>query len=431
MWLPDLADADRVQALLSRHADRLGLASEVTAVQLVDVRLTHPHRPGSPSCRGWATYRVRRGGAEEVLVYLKGFPDRATSEAAWRADRAARPAGHSEHLVAEDVVVWRFPEDPRLPALPELLAPRVGPAVPAPVAALLGPGAPALTATVVRYQPEASATLRVERDEDGGEVGDDRPAVFVKHLADPVEEVAARHQALWATSAGAPPLRVAEPLGSDPRRRVLWTRGVAGGPLATAVPADALPDTAGVVGGLLAALHASGLAATGTVSVDGTVAEMRKKAAKLAAAHPPVAGTVSGLVATAARRRDAVVREGRCTLHGDFHLDQLVASAEGPVLVDLDSMVTGPAEVDLAEFLVDLALRGLPPALAGRIARGLLSAYSAAAGAVADAAALGLFADAEFLNRCYRHLRRHTPGWEHDLEQELGRYAAVAELVGR
>src|SRR3712207_1913536 len=125
MWLPDLANATWVQDVVSRHGARLGLPGEVTDVELIDVRLTHPHRPGSPLCRGWATYRVTLSDAAPVQLYLKGFPDATTSEAAWREDQAARPDGRSDHLAGDDVVAWQFPEDPSPPALPPLLPPRL------------------------------------------------------------------------------------------------------------------------------------------------------------------------------------------------------------------------------------------------------------------------------------------------------------------
>jgi aminoglycoside phosphotransferase (APT) family kinase protein len=118
-----------------------------------------------------------------------------------------------------------------------------------------------------------------------------------------------------------------------------------------------------------------------------------------------------------------------CTLHGDFHLAQLVSSARGPVLVDLDSMMHGPPEVDLAEFLVELALRGLPESVTQEVARGLLSSYSSASGIEIDAALLETCADIEFLNRCYRHLRRHSPGWQSALETALGRHAEMRSLL--
>ena len=138
---------------------------------------------------------------------------------------------------------------------------------------------------------------------------------------------------------------------------------------------------------------------------------------------------MTDLVAAATRRRRDVVRERGCTLHGDFHLDQLVSSAAGPVLVDLDSLLDGPPEVDLAEFLVDLALRDLPGAVTHEVARALLSSYTAATGAEVDAALLSVCADAEFVNRCYRHLRRHSPGWQSDLEAELARHPDVTSLL--
>jgi hypothetical protein len=58
-----------------------------------------------------------------------------------------------------------------------------------------------------------------------------------------------------------------------------------------------------------------------------------------------------------------------------------------------------------------------------------LSSYAAATGTEVDAALLEICADAEFLNRCYRHLRRHSPGWQSALETELGRHAEMRSLL--
>ena len=426
MWLPDLADAAWVHDVVSRHAEALGVDGEVASTRLVDVRLTNPHRPESSRCRGWATYVVPLHEGSSVQLYLKGYPDRATSEAAWRQDRAARPSGRSIHLAEQDLVVWRFPEDPQLPTLPDLIASPLAPhVVPAAVGAALGPPSE-LQVTVVRYQPEASATLRVEGAQAGG------PTAFAKHLgAGSVEDVAARHLALWSVTGPGEPLRVAEPLAADLVDRALWTRGVPGPTVTEAVPASELAGATVTIGALLAALHGSAIGPTPTMSVDGLLAEMRKKTAKLAHAHPAVEPIVSDLLAAATRRHSDVARGRACTLHGDFHLDQLVASADGPVLVDLDTIVQGPPEVDLAEFLVDLALRALPEGVAEEVADQLLSSYDAATGTGVDAALLAVCADAEFVNRCYRHLRRHTPGWQQELEAELSRHGDVARLLKR
>jgi hypothetical protein len=428
MWLPHLADVAWMTQHLSRHVAALGLPEPVVTVELIDARLTHPHRPESPRCRGWATYLVTSRDAAPVQLYVKGYPSGDASESAWQQDRLTRPWGRSTHLPELDLVVWRFPEDPRLAALPDLVTPRWGAGtMPAAVRDLLGATtADEPRATVVRYQPEASVTVRLDTPRSGA------PSVFAKHLADgTVADVAARHQSLWSRSVHSRGLRIAEPLAVDPVRRVLWTRGVEGRPLTESVHPDRLPAATEQLGPLLAALHASSVDTTSRISVDDLLVEARKKADKLVRAHPPISAVVTDLVATASTRRRDVARERVCTLHGDFHLDQLVASAAGPVLVDLDSMVHGPPEVDLAEFLVDLALRGLPAATTQDVARALLSSYAQATGRAIDAALLAVCADAEFVNRCYRHLRRHSPEWQSGLESELARHADLASLLLR
>lgn len=412
--------------VLSSHAGVLSMPGRVAAVQLLDARLTHPHRPESPLCRGWGTYRVTTSDASTVELYVKGFP-KGGAEAAWRQDRAARPDGRATLLPDVDLVVWQFPEDPVLTELPTLVDPRrVSGILPPVVHDALGSDRDVRT-TVVRYQPEASATLRLETGRNG------TSAVYAKLLSNgSVAEVGARHGALWSMTDSRDEtvaLRVAEPLAADPGHGVLWTRAVPGLPLASAVTTADLAETAASLGGLLAALHGSRVEVAQRVTADDLLAEARKKAAKLVRAHPPVGPTVSALVTAATQRRDDVVRELECPLHGDFHLDQLVGSPDGPVLVDLDSMVLGAPEVDLAEFLVDLALRGLPDQVCLDVARRLLASYTSAARRDLDPALLSVSADAEFLNRCYRHLRGRLPGWQAALERELGRHAAARALL--
>jgi hypothetical protein len=233
---------------------------------------------------------------------------------------------------------------------------------------------------------------------------------------------------MWAAARRLPELRIAEPLGTDLDHGVLWTRGVPGRPLADGVPADDLVAAARPVGALLAAVHGTATDAP-TLTVDELLAELDKKAGKLARAAPAVGPRVSGIVASATGRMREVTGGRMASLHGDFHLDQLVTSPAGPVLVDLDSMVRGAPEVDLAEFLVDVALRDLPDGVARDLGGALLSSYAAASGNPVDEALLGICADAEFLNRCYRHLRRHSPGWRDALAAELARHDDVVGLL--
>lgn len=426
MWVPNLGDVGWMSEVVSRHAARLEISGAVGEVRLLDARLTHPHHPESPLCAGWATYVVTTDETSSVQLYIQGFSGDDASEAAWRAQRAARRDGSATHLAELDLIVWRFPGDPRLTALPTLVDPRlVDDILPPAVREVLDlrPGEH-LRTTMVRYQPEASATLRLDAD------GDHARTVFAKHLPDAevVVAVAERHQRLWSMKHPRE-LRLAQPLAVDSDRGVLWTRGVPGGALSTVVTPAQLPEVTTSVGALLAALHASSVEVTQRLTADQLLAEAAKKAHKLARAHPPVARGVADLVATATAHGAQVRRERSCTLHGDFHLDQLVSSPDGPVLVDLDSMIRGAPEIDLAEFLVDLSLRGLPGAVAHDVSERLLTSYTASAESDIDLALLALCADAEFVNRCYRHLRRHAFGWEAALEAELGRHADLASLI--
>ena len=283
MWVPNLADVAWMTDALSRHAASFGLTGAVTAVQLLDARMTHPHRPESPLCSGWATYVVTTRDSSPTQLYVKGFSGDGAAEVAWRQDRAATPVRQGRHLPELDLLVWRFPGDPQLATLPALVDPRLATRIlPAAVCDVLDlQSGDDLRTTVVRYQPETSATLRLDVvDRDGA------PTVFAKHLSDGnVGEVAARHHELWSTTDQTGALHLAQPLAADPARGVLWTRGVPGGPLSEVTPAE-LPEVTAPLGSLLAALHRSPVEVPGRVTVDGLLAEMRKKAKKLVRAHP-------------------------------------------------------------------------------------------------------------------------------------------------
>ena len=450
MWIPDLADADRMADLLAPHAATLGLPGGIGACRLVDARLSNPHLPGTARCHGWATYVLEparrhgpgaageavdaggagagagRGEGDARTWFLEAHPP-GLGRRVWAGSTAsgpasgpaAGPATPARFLPDLDVVAWPFPTDPALPLLSELVDPRRA------VRHVPGVTPPVTAVRAVRYQPRTSAVLRVELA-DGG-------AVFAK-LVDPalvdVAAVARTHRALWARSAPGGRLRVAEPLGDDPTAGLLWTRAVEGPGVAAGLDAGTAARLADDVAALTAALHATAVGRGEPVDLRGVAGEARKKVAKMAVAHPAAAERLATLLdrgPTLASHRAAAV-----TVHGDLHVDQLVAGPDGLVLLDLDSVTTGPPELDLAELVVDLVLREPPAGVVDRFVPRLLAAYQDHAGARApalDRALLAALADAEFVNRCYRHLRRHLPGWAADLERELDRHTRLTGLL--
>lgn len=408
----DLADPVRVAAVVRRHHRALGLPEAPATVDLLDVRIRNPQLPDSPRCRGWATVRVPSppGGAarDDVVLLLRAGDDEQLSG--------------GTALPGLPLRVWSFPHDPGLPALVPMTDPQRAEGLLPDGPAVLGHVA---EVRVVRWQPGVSAALRCAL------VGAaDHSAVYAKVLAHgsllAVDDVQRR---LHAQSSG--DLRVAEPLGVDPVRGILWSEEVVGWSLLDTLRAGdpALVDrTARQTGRCLAALHASAVVPQlRRVRSDDIAAEAAKKAGKIARAQPQHDHAV--------RRLGDVVAEGLAVatdapglLHGDCHVGQLLVTRDGPVLLDLDEMVAGDPAVDLAELAVDLVLRGLPAGTARRFLELVGSSYGSAGGVPPTAGVLRGYAAAELLNRCYRHLRRPVPGWEADLAVALAGASEV--LVG-
>ncbi|HET7350978.1 MAG TPA: phosphotransferase [Marmoricola sp.] len=410
----DLADPAWLTDTVREHHRELGLPVAPVTVDLLDACVKNPHLPDSPRCRGWATLRVptmAEGG--DPLFLLRSVGD------------AAAPSGTP--VTGLPLRAWRFPDDPGLPLLATMVEPeRVRALLPERLA-----GHTVEEVRVVRWQPGISATLRCGLTGPGG-----RTAVYAKLFAPgdhgPGELVAveARQRLLHADAPQG--LSVAEPLGLDTQRRVLWTREVVGRSLVRdADGATMSTRSAEVVGAALAALHTSGLSTSPvrpirTVSPEEVATEARKKTRKIASARPEHARSVRRLAALASALTAKPRVQG--TLHGDFHLDQVLLTDEGPVLLDLDEMATGDPALDLAEIAVDVGLRRLPRATSVPFLDALGQSYVEAGGTPPPPAVLRGYAAAELLNRCYRRLRRPVPGWEQGLEHDLA--AAHVVLTG-
>jgi hypothetical protein len=427
MFVPGIADDVRMTEIISAHSDRLGLGPVVGPCRLVEAQIRHSHRPNSPRCRGWATYTVPVAGADRppVLLYVRGYPD-GTSDREWAELVASGRAGRAIHVRNEDLIVWVFPDDPRLTALTTLVdADAIVSRLPTErVPELSGRTVAAgdVELDVVRYQPETSATVRYHVAAGGG---DDAVVIYAKALdADPTE-LGTLQDRLWHRSASQPELRIAPPLGTDPDLRLLWTLGVSGAPVGAR--REIAPSLARDVAGAVAALHGSRVAAPHVIRSDDVLAEGRKKAAKLAEALPRCRSALAAIAPPDRHYEPAV--NTPATVHGDLHLDQIVDGPDGLVLVDLDSVASGDAELDLAELVVDVVLRSVPTDAVHTFVSALLETYERAVGEPIRPGLLRALADAEFLTRCHRHLRRRAPGWKLALQRALEHHPVLASTL--
>lgn len=241
--------------------------------------------------------------------------------------------------------IWRYPEDPGLPALRTLALPEAARVV------LDRLGVPArLTAlTLASYRPGRRAVVQVSTDD-----GD----LFVKVVPPAsVSAVVARHRAWFAAGLPTPPVLATA-------REGLVVLGALAGRSAVEAVADADPAR---FAQSLAAVRARIAAVELDLPARPSPADRFDwYAERVAAVAPALAPRVAALAAR------AVAAPGpRVTVHGDLHLAQLLVSSHDPHeitgLLDLDTSGSGDAADDDAALwahLVVLAERGHPGAAA-------------------------------------------------------------------
>ncbi|MBT0993960.1 phosphotransferase [Cellulomonas sp. DKR-3] len=337
---PDVGDL--LGAALATVGDRLAAGSSwrVDAVH---------HRPGDGVSVGYAVSTA--AGRQE---YLLASSSRSCPRDVPGTLVARGPAG--------EVVVWRHPQDPLLPALgracdPALLAPAL-------------PGAGPVTALrLVGYRPLRRAVVRAERD---------GVTWFVKVLR-PADgnaaDVVARHRLLAAAGVPVPPVARADDDG------LVVLHALPGVPLLDAVVAGrapALADVLAVVGAFPEAVR--------DLPVRRPWSARARAYGDALAVRPALgerARAVAASVRSGLRRTDAgpVV-----ATHGDLHEGQLLVDDAGrPTgLLDVDTAGPGRLVDDVACLLAHL--RAVSPPT--REVEATAARWSAEAGAFVDPDAL-------------------------------------------
>ncbi|MFQ5600649.1 MAG: aminoglycoside phosphotransferase family protein [Candidatus Krumholzibacteriia bacterium] len=294
------------------------------------------------------------------------------------------------HLPEIDMVLWTFPNDPRLKTL-------VGHADPGTVRRALAnledargwePGG--MRQELVRYIPGKRGVLRYEvewrrpRRPDGSPQA--LPAsrlecIFGKVYDTPLAALRAREalEDLWAASQRQTRfLRVPKPLHYEPGLRTLWLSQVPGAHLA----AEAWKvDTACMarIGRGLALLHQARVRVRPTLGLEQELESMRENATLIAKVHQDLRPGLERVHAALAKSLPRLPRLPLVPAHGTFKLNHLLSDGEQISLIDFDSMVLADPTFDVANFTADLhylEARGtLPPGRASKLGRALQEVY--------------------------------------------------------
>jgi aminoglycoside phosphotransferase (APT) family kinase protein len=374
-------------------------------------------------------YRPRRNASVSYLVALRDAQGRAFEQAVgtrWcqggeSAHRHAKALQQTPHPSAAgpswshqpdlDMCAAWAPNDPKLGALAELLdADRLRTRwLPEVVAAATHNHArvQSHTTTLVQWVPEHRACARVDlRLDDGRSL-----ALYAK--ADTEAPVATTHAVLQALHAN-PRLRTPRPVACQPAAGLHWQEAIDGQPLAALGCAFGMSHAA-QVGELMAALHATPVPAATDIKAEGLRHERHDAARMLAVVEPSWQPSLGRLTAALDRGDVAIRSLVPCTLHGDLHRGNLLASDTGLALIDLDSVRRGPSVLELGSWIADSIYLALlerqEPTTAAPQWRELLRAYAGAGGTPADEATLAWATAQQLLcQRAYRCVANLKPG---------------------
>lgn len=251
-------------------------------------------------------------------------------------------------LGAATLRLRRFPDDPGLPQLAQLVDPDTAGAR----LTRLFSGEPCgdASVTVLRYRPGERCAVRVASV---------HASAFAKtYRGNAGERAHFRLSRLFTEGRKAGRrFAVAEPLGYDEATGTVWQRWVEGGTAADAACEPGFTDRVRQCAQALAGLHAVTLEDLAVQERVRLLYETRKRVVKLALAFPSAAESLQRVIDRLLRAIDTLPPMTPTVVHGDIHLEQFLLQGDGVALADVDEIGLGDAEQDVAALMLDLHLR--------------------------------------------------------------------------
>jgi aminoglycoside phosphotransferase (APT) family kinase protein len=449
--LPHLAAALDPEFMVQRFADGFaerarGPAPHVHACAVEEVY----YRPGR-HCG--ILYRLRLNGHDaperEEWLYARMLPHDQLRSRYEKALDAVVAAGASalvstalEPVSLWDrpgMLVWTFPNDPKLPGLRAMADParvrrrlaRARGALGLPEAPGAGRGGPHAFDRV-KYMPTKRCVLRFHVGAEGMHADGAAPFVFYAKAYPAGESEAAfrmQRAARGRLAAAHATVELAEPLVHLADESAIWFSDWGGRGLVSAAAEhgwDAMADRAAAALAEFHGVEQPGLPAY--ASLAGTLDEAREDAKKYAARVPSHSQAARGIVARLERRLPTgQVGRPAVALHGAFRAEHVLVRGAHTALLDLDGMALGDPLVDAAEFVASLeflALRSAPGAIdAERVSRRFLARYAAAVPWAVDGASLAWHARVSILRKLHGAVKRLARPTLERLESEGARLA--------
>ena len=428
--LPHLAlalDTEQMRQEFGRRLDRGDC--RIASCEILRVR----HKPGT---NAMICYRVhihdacsedKRTQVLTARLYPRGQSRerfRKASAGTLSAPACGPPLMHLEPM---GMLVWAYPNDRKLTgmavlddenALRETVLPPVVAAHWEKSTAIVS-----LTREIVHYVPEHGLMVRVDLEliEPSGRQCSWQ--IFGKHYTGGQgEQTFLTMQKLWASTArAAGALTIAQPLAYQPKHQILWQEALDG---STLVDVADLAGRMSQAGAAVAALHQSEIAVARELRLGDWIERLSQAKETLQRAHPQVTSRLDATVTCLLRRSSELSGYHPAILHADLHPKNMLATANGIALIDLDNVASGPPLADVGSMCASLyagaLLDGSDPARVQAAVAQFVAAYRAnTANAVPDFDLGWHTAVALIVERAYRCITR----------AKAGRIGSVSKLI--
>jgi len=281
--------------------------------------------------------------------------------------RSIPPAGGGAPVTFDrehSLVIWAFPNERKLRALPRLASVTTvrDEMLPQLARARFGNRIEVsdCVLTPVSYFPEHAYTVRATARLTGADAPGEAWTLYAKTDATGSgARTMANMRELWASAARRDGrLRMPRPLAYQDGS-ILWQEGSPGFTLETLADDAGLPSAIlRRVGAMVAALHGTDIAGLPSAAETPLVQRLSDAASAIAAVMPHLAQRTTALVTELLRRAPGAAARP-VTLHGDLHLNNLLADGDEIGIVDFDDLHSGAAEAELGSFIAGLIYRGV------------------------------------------------------------------------
>ena len=396
--------------------------------ELTECRIQHPRyktylNPGSKAKSHLAlayhlkgiNNRIQR--VEEKIIYAKAF----LGERSLNEYTKARPFPDEEkqatvfHLGRYGLVGWVFPHDPVLTRLPKLFDLGFLQSYFATLLLAEMAGVPRVITkvaiSIINYRPEIRCTCRYDIRRLSGLCH----AVYSKTYSDRQgREVFRRMVFLHRRGTNSSnSFFIPKPLAYDETLLTVWAEGLDGEPVIDALDEKNAHKLLTKIAGYLADFHTAKLDGLPSISNEGLVPEIRKKAEKLKQALPSTAARIEALTGSLAMRQDQILDCEPCLSHGDFHLQQLaLLTDERIALFDYDELALAHPLTDAANFCADLYNHHFGEARTGQLIDQFINAYLSFSALDLNLDAFKWHLQLQLLTRAYRAFIQQKPDLE-------------------